>query len=292
MQIKIVEVGPRDGLQNEKEVLTIEQRKKYIELLMAAGHKHIEIGAFVRADKIPQMAGTDELYKKLEKKPYVEMAALVPNLKGYEAAVAAGVKSISIFTAASETFNQKNINASIAKSFERFKEFVPQAKKSKMRVRGYVSTCFGCPYEGKVSEKKVLEVIANLLKLGVNEVSIGDTIGVANPKQVAVLTKKLLKLTGPTKLALHFHDTRGTALANIYAGLEEGVRTFDSSSGGLGGCPYAPGASGNVATEDVLYMLHEMGMKTEINLEKNAQASKYVEEILERKLPSKYLQTI
>lgn len=292
MKVKIVEVGPRDGLQNEKEVLTLEQKKKFIQMLIEAGHTSVEVGAFVREDKVPQMAGTDKLYTALTQGAALklDLPVLVPNLKGYELAASTGVKSIAVFTAASESFNKKNINASIAESLERFKEFIPEAKKNKIRVRGYVSTCFGCPYEGDISEKSVLDVTSKLLKLGVHEISIGDTIGVANPKQVKSLTKKLIKLVGVKKLAMHFHDTRGTALANILSALDCGISIFDASSAGLGGCPYAPGASGNVATEDVLYMLHSMGIKTGIDLEKARLAGLYIQEILGRKLSGKYLQ--
>ncbi len=290
MKIKIMEVGPRDGLQNESQSLTIEQRKKFIELLVAAGHKNIEVGAFVNPQKIPQMAGTKELAQSLKKISGVNYFTLVPNERGFRDAVDAGLSHIAVFTAASETFNQKNINTSIAGSLERFAVFIPEARKRKMFVRGYVSTCFGCPYEGEVNPKAVLKVTESLLKMGIHEISIGDTIGVANPRQVEKLTKSLLKLVGAKKLALHFHDTRGTALANILAGLQTGVRIFDSSSGGLGGCPYAPGAAGNVATEDLLYMLEGMGIETGINLEKHIQASAYIQSVLGKTLPSRYLQ--
>ncbi|MDZ4676011.1 MAG: hydroxymethylglutaryl-CoA lyase [Oligoflexia bacterium] len=290
MRIKIFEVGPRDGLQNEVKILSLEQKKHFIELLSQAGHSDIEVGAFVNPQKIPQMANTKELTKALGKSLKTQYWNLVPNDRGFQDAAESGVKNIAIFTAASETFNQRNINTSIDGSFERFETFLPNAKKLKMRIRGYVSTCFGCPYEGVINPKAVLKVTERLLKLGVHEISIGDTIGVANPKQVEKLTKSLLKLMGSKKLALHFHDTRGTALANILAGLQAGVKIFDSSSGGLGGCPYAPGAAGNVATEDLLYMLHEMGFDTGINLAKQVQASQYVQSCLNRTLPSRYLQ--
>jgi hydroxymethylglutaryl-CoA lyase len=197
---------------------------------------------------------------------------------------------VVVFTAASETFNKKNINASIKESLMRFDEFLPQAKKDKVLIRGYISTCFGCPYEGEVKEKKVIEVTESLLKMGIKEISIGDTIGVAHPKQVRSLLKKLLKVATAKNLAMHFHDTRGTALANVLESLEGGIRIFDSSSAGLGGCPYAPGASGNLATEDLLYMLHGMGYETGISLEKNVLASHFMETCLGRKLPSRYLQ--
>jgi len=290
VKVRIFEVGPRDGLQNESEVLTVEQKIQFISLLLAAGHKDIEAGAFVRPDKIPQMADTKNLLSRLPSAKNVNFWSLVPNERGYQDALASKVKNIAIFTAASETFNQKNINASIDESFERFKLFVPDAKKRKIKIRGYVSTAFGCPYEGKINPKVVLKVTERLVKLGCDELSIGDTIGVANPTQVHALAKKLLKIAGPKKLALHFHDTRGTALANILAGLEEGVRAFDSSSAGIGGCPYAPGAAGNVATDDLLYMLSEMGIETGINLKLQVKASEFVQRILGRKLPSKYLQ--
>jgi len=290
MKIKIMEVGPRDGLQNEPTSLSLEQKKIFIDLLVKAGHSDLEIGAFVNPQKIPQMAGTLDLARSLTRSPPTNFWALVPNDRGYQDARSAGIKHIAVFTAASETFNQKNINTSIDGSFKRFETFMPAAKKEKIRVRGYVSTCFGCPYEGKVNPKTVLKVTERLLKLGVNEISIGDTIGVANPAQVRALTKQLLKLTGPKKLALHFHDTRGTALANVLTGLETGVQIFDSSAGGLGGCPYAPGAAGNLATEDLLYMLHEMGLKTGVNLGWQVEAAQYVQKCLGRILPSRYLQ--
>jgi len=290
MNIKIFEVGPRDGLQNESELLTIEQKVQFISLLVKAGHKNIEAGAFVRADKIPQMADTKELLGRLPKSPQVNYWSLVPNEKGYQDAIACGVKNIAIFTAASETFNEKNINTSISGSFERFNLFIHDAKKRKIKIRGYVSTAFGCPYEGKVDPKVVLKVASRLLKLGCDEISIGDTIGVATPHQVQKLCKNLIKTVGSKKLALHFHDTRGTALANILAAIEEGVHIFDSSSAGIGGCPYAPGAAGNVATDDLLYMLKGMEIDTEIDLKLQVEASEYVQRILGRKLPSKYLQ--
>jgi hydroxymethylglutaryl-CoA lyase len=289
MNVKIFEVGPRDGLQNESEILTTEQKFQFIKLLMDAGHKNIEVGAFVRPDKIPQMADSIQLLKRLPLKKGF-FWSLVPNEKGFEIATSVGIKNIAIFTAASETFNQKNINTSIDGSFERFQSFVPRAKKNGYKVRGYISTAFGCPFEGKVNPKAVLKVSERLLKLKCDEVSVGDTIGVANPLQTKKLVKDLLRVVGAKKLALHFHDTRGLALANILAALECGVRIFDSSSGGLGGCPFAPGATGNVATDDLLYMLDGMGVKTGINLSRNIKASEFIQRALGRKLPSKYLQ--
>jgi len=294
LKVKIVEVGPRDGLQNESKSLSLEQKRKFVELLVEAGHRNVEVGAFVNPQKIPQMAGTADLVKILTSETRhtdeINFWSLVPNERGYQDAKNAGAREIAIFTAASETFNQKNINASIDGSFERFEAFVPQAKKEKMLVRGYVSTCFGCPYEGAVDSKIVYKVSERLLKLGVAEVSIGDTIGVATPTQVRKISKQLLKIVGPKRLAMHFHDTRGTALANILASLEEGVRIFDSSAGGLGGCPYAPGATGNVATEDLLYMLGGMGIETGVDLGRQIQASRYIQDAIGKKLPSRYLQ--
>ncbi len=290
MKVKIVEVGPRDGLQNETEIFTLEQKIEFISLLVKAGHRDIEAGSFVRPDKIPQMADTMDLISKLPKTSSVNFWSLVPNERGFQDAVSCGVKSLAIFTAASETFNEKNINTSVDGSFERFNLFIPEARKKKIKIRGYVSTAFGCPYEGNVAPKSVLSVVRRLLDLGCDEISVGDTIGVATPLQVQKLSKSLLKLVGAKKLALHFHDTRGTALANILSALREGVRIFDSSSGGIGGCPYAPGASGNVATDDLLYMLNGMGFETGIDLQLQIKGTEYVQRILGRKLPSKYFQ--
>jgi hydroxymethylglutaryl-CoA lyase len=289
MKIKIFEVGPRDGLQNESKSLKIDEKRKFIELLAAAGHKHIEIGAFVSPEKIPQMAGSDQLVSYLKSNPKISYWALVPNLRGYEDSQKAGLKNIAVFTAASETFNKKNTNASIDESFQRFETFLKDARKKKRSIRGYISTCFVCPYEGKIQAKAVVKVATRLLSLGVQEISIGDTIGAATPYEVKKLVKLLKKEIHIKKIALHFHDTRGTALANVLAGIEEGVRTFDSSSGGLGGCPYAPGAAGNVATDELLYMLHGMGCDTGIDLDKHLIASRYIQSILGHELPSRYL---
>ena len=288
MNIKIYEVGPRDGLQNQSKSIDIGQKQKFIELLVEAGHRHIEAGAFVHAVKIPQMAGSVELFRNLKMKDY--FWALVPNARGFESALESSVKNIAVFTAASETFNQRNINASITESFERFEEFIPKARKLKLGLRGYISTCFGCPYEGKVNPKAVLAVTEKLLRMGIKEISIGDTIGVATPLEVKKLVRQLSKIVSLKKIALHFHDTRGTALANILAGLEVGIKTFDSSAGGLGGCPYAPGAAGNVATDDLIYMLHGMGLKTGIDLSLQLKASLYIQECLGQTLPSRVLQ--
>lgn len=288
--VKVVEVGPRDGLQNEKVTIPTEARVEYITALADAGLKVIEAGAFVSPKWVPQMADTAEVYREIPKDPGVEYPVLVPNMKGLERAIEAGVKSIAIFTAASETFNQRNINVSIDESFENYAPVAARARAEGMRVRGYVSTAFGCPYEGDIPPEKVLEVTARLLDLGCYEVSVGDTIGVGTPMQVQGVVGMLLQVIPARKLAMHFHDTRGTALANTLATLEMGIATFDASSGGLGGCPYAPGASGNLATEDLIYMLDRMAIETGVNLERLVAASLIVAPYLDHPLPGRYLQ--
>ncbi len=292
-KISIVEVGPRDGLQNEKKVLSEEVRLQFARRLAKAGIKNIELGAFVSPKWVPQMAGSGPLMQKAlqlqrqgEISKDVIFSALVPNQKGMEDAIQIGVKNVSIFASASETFSQKNINCSIEESFVRFTEVLARAKPLKMKVRGYLSMCFGCPFEGEVPEQQVVRLVKRLTKLGVYEVSIGDTIGVAHPKQVRSLVGKLVKAVGSKKLAMHFHDTRGTALANILASLDFGIRTFDSSLGGLGGCPHAPAATGNVATEDVLYMLHGMGFSSGINLPELIAINKWMAGEIGHELPS------
>lgn len=282
MKIDIVEVGPRDGLQNEAQHATVAQRLQLVNKLVEAGLKRIEVGAFVSPKWVPQMAGTAELCHELfanSKNKTVKFSVLVPNLRGLEDALDTQVKEVAVFGACSESFSQKNINCSIAESLTRFKEIITVAKKKKVRVRGYLSTVFGCPYEGKVPFKRVLDLSEKMLDLGVYELSLGDTIGVATPKQVRDLLKQFKKRLGLRELAMHFHDTRGTALANILASLDAGVKVFDSSVGGLGGCPYAAGASGNLATEDLVYMLEGMGVKTGVDLEKLVQMRELVESI-------------
>ncbi len=289
-KVILTEVGPRDGLQNEKANLSTLQKVNFIDALTDAGCPQIEVTSFVNPKWVPQMADAWELYKKVHKKKGARYIALVPNLKSMEKALSAKVEAIAVFTAASESFVKKNINMSIQESLESFRLVLDAAKASNIWVRGYVSTCFACPYEGAVAPQKVLEVSEQLLKMGIDELSLGDTTGVAVPTQVQHLLTLIKKKCPIDKIALHFHDTRGTALANILAGLESGIFKFDSSAGGLGGCPYAPGASGNVATEDVLYMLHGMGIETGINLEKVANASRAIAKALNKTLPSKYLQ--
>lgn len=291
-RVTVVEVGPRDGLQNEPAPLAVDDRVAFCDALVAAGLPAVEVGAFVSPRWIPQMAGSDEVLRRVARRPGVRLPVLVPNRKGFEAARAAGAAEIAVFTAASESFNRRNINASIDESFARFDEFLPEARREGLRVRGYVSTCFGCPYEGRVVPARVVEVAARLHAIGCDEISIGDTIGVAVPTQVAELMGRLSEAVPSDALAVHFHDTRGTALANVLAALQQGIAVVDSSAGGLGGCPYAPGASGNLATEDLLYMLHGMGVESGVSLEAVAAASLAVAARLGRALPSRYLQAV
>jgi len=289
-RVTVVEVGPRDGLQNEAAVVSVDDRVAFCKALIEAGLSVVEVGAFVSPKWVPQMGGSDEVLRRVHSRPGVKRPVLVPNRKGYEAARAAGAREIAVFTAASETFNRKNINASIDESFARFVEFVPEARAEGLWVRGYVSTCFGCPYEGRVAAEKVVETCERLQKAGCDEISIGDTIGVAVPSQVSDVVGRLLEKLPTASLAVHFHDTRGTALANVLAALQEGIAIVDSSAGGLGGCPYAPGASGNLATEDLLYMLDGMGVATGVDLAKVVAASRALAPRLGHALPSKYLQ--
>jgi hydroxymethylglutaryl-CoA lyase len=288
--VTVVEVGPRDGLQNEAAQIGVDDRVEFCQALIEAGLPVVEVGALVSPKWVPQMAGSDEVYRRVSVHATARLPMLVPNRKGFETALSAGVKEIAIFTAASETFNRKNINASIDESFARFAEFVPEARQRGMRVRGYVSTCFGCPYEGKVAPEKVVVVARRLREAGCDEISIGDTIGVAVPTQVSDVIGPLRSAMPVEQLAVHFHDTRGTALANVLAALQEGIAIVDSSAGGLGGCPYAPGASGNLATEDLVYMLDGMSVATGVDLGKLVAASQAIAPRLGHPLPSKYLQ--
>jgi isopropylmalate/homocitrate/citramalate synthase len=289
--VHVVEVGPRDGLQNEKVTIPTEAKIDYITALADAGLTTIEAGAFVSPKWVPQMADTAEVYRNIPKDPGVDYPVLVPNMRGLDRAIEAGVKSIAIFTAASETFNQRNIHMTIDESFINYAPVAGRARAEGMRVRGYVSTAFGCPYEGDVAPEKVLEVSARLLDLGCYEVSVGDTIGVGTPVQVQGVVGILMQVIPASKLAMHFHDTRGTALANTLSALEMGIPTFDASSGGLGGCPYAPGASGNMATEDLVYMLEKMGIDTGVDLNLLVAASQIIAPYLDHPLPGRYLQS-
>ena len=289
-RVTVYEVGPRDGLQNEKEIVPTAVKIEFIEKLADAGFAAIETTSFVKPSAVPQLADAAEVVKGVKRRSGIRFPALVPNLKGFEAARAVGVREIAVFTAASETFNRKNINCGIEESIERFRPVVAAAGEEKIRVRGYISTAFGCPYEGRIEPESVREVVHMLLDLGIEEISIGDTIGVARPNQVYDLIEALYA-SGVSRdvLALHFHDTRGTALANVCAGLDCGVTIFDSSAGGLGGCPYAPGASGNLATEDLLYLLDGLGIRTDVSLPAVVQASLYLAEKIGHRPPSRYL---
>jgi hydroxymethylglutaryl-CoA lyase len=289
-RVTVVEVGPRDGLQNEAARIDVATRVRFIDALIAAGLSIVEAGAFVSPRWVPQMADTADVLRAVRHKPGVKTPVLVPNRKGFDAARAAGAREIAIFTAASETFNKKNIDASIDESFARFQDFTGEARRDGLWIRGYVSTAFGCPYEGKVPEDKVVEVATRLGDLGCDEISIGDTIGVAVPSQTAELMGRLRDGAPVRSWAVHMHDTRGTALANVLAALQVGITVVDSSAGGLGGCPYAPGASGNLATEDLLYMLHGMGIETGVDLSAVAAASRTLAPALGHPLPSRYLQ--
>ena len=290
-EVRIVEVGARDGLQNEKATIPTEAKVRFIEALADAGLPVVEAGAFVHPKWVPQMADTAEVIRTLRRRPDVDYPVLVPNIKGLDRALEAGVDSISIFTAASETFNQRNINMTIEESFEAFAPVAARARAEGLRMRGYVSCACGCPYEGAVAPERVLEVAARLLDLGCYEVSIGDTIGSGTPRQVQGLIGLLLQVMPVRRLAMHFHDTRGMAIANTLAALETGIATFDASAGGLGGCPYAPGASGNVATEDLAYFLASMGIETGVDLDRLVAATDIIAPFLDHPLPGKYLQS-
>ncbi len=284
-----MEVGPRDGLQNEGKIVPTGKKAGFIKLLAASGLTDIEVASFVHPKWVPQLADAQELIKQLEPNPNVRYSALVPNMKGLERAIETGIRRIAVFTAASETFNRKNINMGIQESIDAFKPVVARALKEGMTVRGYVSTCFVCPYEGAVAKEKVTDVTRSLFDLGVDEVSIGDTIGAATPRDVESTGGHLLAQFPARQLAMHFHDTYGMAIANIYQSLQMGFATFDSSAGGLGGCPYAPGASGNVATEDLLYLLDRLGIETGVSLKSIRIASHFIAKELARDLPSRVL---
>lgn len=288
-RVQIVEVGLRDGLQNEKERLSTQIKFETAQRLVAAGLKRIELGAFVSPKWVPQMADTAELlqlFLKWKPEARKSISVLVPNKYGMEQALVSKVSEVAIFASCSESFSQKNINCSIEESFHRFSEVVRLAKKNKMKVRGYLSVCFGCPFEGNVPEKQVFKLIEKMLKLGCFEVSIGDTIGKAHAKQIQRFFKNAERHFPIKKLAGHFHNTRGQALANIYAAFEEGIRVFDTSIAGLGGCPYAPGSTGNVATEDVIYMLNGMGVNTGIDLNQLISTSHWLSQRMKRRLYS------
>lgn len=290
--VRVVEVSPRDGLQNEDIVLTTDEKLKLVQILASAGFRDIEVSSFVNPKHVPQLADADELFRALasvESDADVRYSALVPNRRGLDRALAVGVKAIALFTAASETFTRENIGMSVRESLDAFRGLMAPARENGLWVRAYVSTAFHCPFEGKVDPEQVRPVVEELVAMGVDEVSVGDTIGHAVPNEVAHLTEALLPVLPLEKFAYHFHDTHGTALANVLMALQYGVAIFDSSAGGVGGCPFAPGAAGNLATEDLLGMLHGMGIETGVNVEKVMDASLYLEALLGRYLISKYL---
>ncbi len=288
--VSIYEVGPRDGLQNEKQILPTERKIELVEGLIESGLRRVEITSFVNPRWVPAMADHMELASRVPQRDGVRLSALVPNMRGLDGATRAGMKEVAVFMAASQTHNHKNINKSTEDALRTYRGVVGEALSRGMKVRGYISCVYGCPYEGSVPLDNVLEVSHALLDMGVYELSLGDTIGVGTPRQVEYIFRGLMRsgITLP-QVAVHFHDTRGTALANITVALQFGIGTIDSAVGGLGGCPYAPGASGNVATEDVVYMLQGMGVETGVDLDKLVSISARLGGQLARELPSKYL---
>jgi hydroxymethylglutaryl-CoA lyase len=280
--VRIVEVGPRDGLQNERMPVSVTERIAFIEALIGAGLNPIEVGAFVSPKAIPQMAGSAEVLRGVSGHAGTEFHVLVPNEKGYEASQAAGAKVIAVFASASEGFSRANINCTVAESIERFKPVLARAKADRIKVRGYISCVLGCPFDGEVRPEAVVDVARKLFDLGCYEISLGDTIGVGTPAKARQLLRAVAGEVPMANLAMHFHDTYGQALANLYAGMEEGCRVIDSAAGGLGGCPYAPGATGNVATEDVVYMLEGMGIRTGVDMAKLVAATNTISKLLGR----------
>jgi hydroxymethylglutaryl-CoA lyase len=279
-QVRIVEVGPRDGLQNEKTPITVEARVAFVENLVAAGLRTVEVGSFVSPKAVPQMANSDQVLRAVDHHPGSEFHVLVPNEKGYDAALAAGAKVIAVFASASEGFSRANINCTIAESIERFKPVIARAKADGIKVRGYISCVLGCPYDGEVRPAQVVPVADLLWQLGCYEISLGDTTGVGTPLKARQLLRAVAGSVPMANIGMHFHDTYGQALANLYAGLEEGARVIDSAAGGLGGCPYAPGATGNVATEDVVYMLEGMGISTGVDMKRLVAATNQISTLI------------
>jgi hydroxymethylglutaryl-CoA lyase len=285
--VKIVEVGPRDGLQNEVLSVSVEVKVELIEKLVDAGLSVVESGSFVSPRWVPQMASSGEVFQTIRKRSHVSYPMLVPNMKGLELALEAGVSEIAIFAAASEAFTQKNINCSIEQSIERYQQVVQKAQAENIKIRGYISCVLGCPYEGKVSNDVVTDIALRLQDLGCYEISLGDTIGVGTPASALCMIETVAQKIEIGQLAVHFHDTYGQGLANIYAVMQAGVSIFDSSIAGLGGCPYAKGASGNVATEDLLYMLNGMNIETNVDMEKLLIAGDYINQFLGRQSSSR-----
>jgi hydroxymethylglutaryl-CoA lyase len=286
-RVTVVEVGPRDGLQNEATHVATADKIAFVDLLSDAALPVIEVSAFVSPKWVPQMADAADVFAGIRRRPSVRYTALVPNPAGLERAIAAGVAEIAVFAAASETFSRRNINQSIAESLATYRLVCRNALGAGMRVRAYVSTAFGCPLEGAVLPDRVAAVAADLVEMGAYEVSVSDTIGIAHPGQVSTVVEAVLKRVPVERIALHFHDTRGTALANTLMALQLGVTTFDASAGGLGGCPYAPGATGNLATEDLIYMLDGLGVTTGVDLEALLEASRFIEARIGHELPSR-----
>lgn len=285
--VSIVEVGPRDGLQNEKAEVSTAHKIALVNLLSEAGLNRIETGSFVSPKWVPQMADSADVFAGINRKPEAVYSALTPNLKGFENAIAAGADEVAVFGAASESFSQKNINCSVAESLERFMPVMEAAKAKNMKVRGYVSCVLGCPYEGDIAPDAVANVTRTLLDMGCYEVSLGDTIGTGTPVKTAAMLQAVLDVTPASALAAHFHDTYGQALANLLVALEHGISTIDSAVAGLGGCPYAQGASGNVATEDVLYMLNGMGIRTGVSMDILLEATRHISGVIQRPPVSK-----
>ena len=288
-EVKVVEVGPRDGLQNEEKLIPSEGKVKLIEKLAHAGLKFIEVTSFVSPKWIPQLADASDVAGALKLEDDIVTSALVPNLKGYERFKGAGLNQVAMFMSATEGHSKKNINKTVDEAFIALSEVCDRAKKDSFPIRCYVSVVFECPYEGEVAPDSVARIVERLLSMGVDEISLGDTIGAATPNQVIDMVARVARHCDLDKLALHFHDTRGTALANVIAGIESGITIFDASLGGMGGCPYAPGAAGNLATEDLIYMLHGIGCETGVDLDRLVDAGIYAQELLDKKLPGRYL---
>jgi hydroxymethylglutaryl-CoA lyase len=287
-RVTLVEVGPRDGLQHEAARIATADKIAFVELLSEAGHKVIEVSAFVSPTWVPQMADAAEVFAGIARRPGTRYTALVPNLAGVAQAIEAKVDEVAIFAAASEAFSRKNIGQGIQESLGAYRTVCERAKAARLPVRAYVSTAFGCPFEGAVPPAAVADISAALIEMGAYEVAISDTIGIAHPGQVPQVVEAVAKRVPIDRIALHFHDTRGTALANVLMALELGITTFDASAGGLGGCPYAPGATGNLATEDLLYMLDGLGIETGVRLDKVLEASRFIEQTLGHPLASRY----
>lgn len=287
-RVTVYEVGPRDGLQNQSELIATDVKVRFVDALARAGLPFIEVTSFVRQGMIPQLSDAEQVVEEIERRPGIRYTALVPNVRGMDRAADSRLDGIAVFTAASETFSRHNTNAGIAETIERFRPVMSEARNRGLWTRGYVSTAFGCPYEGVVPIRAVVDVAEDLLGLGIDQIAISDTIGVATPRQVNQVLDALLENVPVERVALHFHDTRGTALANVLAGLQRGVTTFDASAGGLGGCPYAPGASGNLATEDLLYMLQGLDIETGVSLPDVVDASRLLASATGRTPTSRY----